>query len=283
MFDDQPKTKISSAPQTNLQTNPQAPANLPITDRGPEDILESFEPESAQDNFLEKPTVKVPQPKPNSFALEQNLNNPAAPVEPAKINNQLAENFSPNIVSRQTGSAQIFQNSRLSGFFGRKILVIFLSLFILALIVVAVILLYKIFVQPKQSAETTAETAQTAEQTTPEQTQEPVVPEQTAPEAPAPPQPPTSAEEPKIEEEPSTEPRPVILDTDQDGLADEEELALGTNPRVVDTDFDGLTDWEEVKVYHTDPALKDSDGDGYFDGQEVKSGYNPLGQGKLVK
>lgn len=45
----------------------------------------------------------------------------------------------------------------------------------------------------------------------------------------------------------------LFLDSDQDGLSDEEEKAYGTNPFVADTDEDG-----------------------YSDGAEVKSGYNPL-------
>lgn len=45
----------------------------------------------------------------------------------------------------------------------------------------------------------------------------------------------------------------VFLDSDQDGLTDQEEKALGTNPNMADTD-----------------------GDGYSDGAEIKSGYNPL-------
>lgn len=45
----------------------------------------------------------------------------------------------------------------------------------------------------------------------------------------------------------------VFLDSDQDGLTDQEEKMIGTNPKNPDTD-----------------------GDGYSDGKEVKSGYNPL-------
>jgi len=45
----------------------------------------------------------------------------------------------------------------------------------------------------------------------------------------------------------------IFLDSDQDGLSDEEEKALGT-----------------------DPHNPDSDGDGYSDGSELKSGYDPL-------
>jgi len=59
------------------------------------------------------------------------------------------------------------------------------------------------------------------------------------------------------------------LDSDGDGLTDEEELKLGTDPHNPDTDGDGLTDGEEVKVYHTDPLNPDTDYDGLKDGDEV--------------
>ena len=48
----------------------------------------------------------------------------------------------------------------------------------------------------------------------------------------------------------------VFLDSDQDGLTDQEEQALGTDPHNADTD-----------------------GDGYSDGAEVRSGYDPLKAG----
>jgi len=73
------------------------------------------------------------------------------------------------------------------------------------------------------------------------------------------------------------------LDSDQDGLTDEEEQQLGTDPNSVDSDNDGLFDREEVKVYHTDPLNADTDGDGYLDGAEVKSGYDPKGPGRLYE
>jgi hypothetical protein len=71
------------------------------------------------------------------------------------------------------------------------------------------------------------------------------------------------------------------IDTDNDGLTDEDEIKFGTNPELADTDGDGLSDQEEVK-YKTNPLDNDSDGDGYLDGDEVKNGYNPVGEGKLL-
>lgn len=49
----------------------------------------------------------------------------------------------------------------------------------------------------------------------------------------------------------------------------------------LDTDQDGLTDDEELNIYQTDIINPDSDSDGYQDGDEVKNGYNPLGKGIL--
>jgi hypothetical protein len=72
------------------------------------------------------------------------------------------------------------------------------------------------------------------------------------------------------------------LDSDKDGLSDEEERALGTDPALPDTDGDGLYDRDEVKVYHTKPLNPDTDGDGYIDGEEVQNGYNPNGPGKML-
>jgi hypothetical protein len=66
-----------------------------------------------------------------------------------------------------------------------------------------------------------------------------------------------------------------FVDSDSDGLSDEEELLLGTNPNLIDTDNDGLNDYEEARIYFTDPLKPDTDGDGYLDGEEVRSGYDP--------
>jgi hypothetical protein len=76
---------------------------------------------------------------------------------------------------------------------------------------------------------------------------------------------------------------PLIVDTDGDGLTDDEEARLGTNPLNPDTDGDGLTDYEEVMIYGTNPLNRDTDGDGYSDGEEVANGYNPLGEGLLIE
>jgi len=81
-------------------------------------------------------------------------------------------------------------------------------------------------------------------------------------------------EEPVVEE---VTPEPVsLVDTDKDGLSDEEEAGYGTSPRVADTDSDGLFDREEIMTWGTDPLNPDTDGDGYLDGEEVLSGHDPL-------
>jgi Bacterial TSP3 repeat len=92
--------------------------------------------------------------------------------------------------------------------------------------------------------------------------------------------------------EEKTEPEPVkksfmdnktvtVLDSDNDGLPDDEESSLGLNPLLADTDGDGLFDKEEVKIYKTNPLSMDTDRDSFSDGKEVKGGYNPNGEGRL--
>lgn len=75
----------------------------------------------------------------------------------------------------------------------------------------------------------------------------------------------------------------IVIDTDGDGLTNEEEEEAGTNVSKPDTDSDLLGDREEVQVYGTDPLRADTDGDTYTDGQEVRSGYNPNGPGKILE
>ena len=72
-------------------------------------------------------------------------------------------------------------------------------------------------------------------------------------------------------------------DTDRDGVTDEEEALYGTDPAKVDTDDDTLTDRDEVKVFKTDPTNPDTDADGFTDGEEVRSGYDPKGEGRLLR
>lgn len=83
-----------------------------------------------------------------------------------------------------------------------------------------------------------------------------------------------------VAEEPAV---PVLVDSDGDGLTDEEEARYGTSIRKPDTDNDGLFDREEVVVYKTNPLSADTDKDGYLDGAEVSGGYNPNGAGKLLQ
>lgn len=50
---------------------------------------------------------------------------------------------------------------------------------------------------------------------------------------------------------------------------------------IIDTDSDGLSD-EEEKILGSDPSKIDSDGDGNADLIEVKNSYNPAGTGRLA-
>lgn len=85
--------------------------------------------------------------------------------------------------------------------------------------------------------------------------------------------------------EPVLEPEPEMpsVDSDGDGLTDEEEMVLGTAINNTDTDGDGLFDKQEVVTYGTDPLNEDTDGDGFSDGSEVQNGYNPNGSGRLFQ
>jgi len=69
-----------------------------------------------------------------------------------------------------------------------------------------------------------------------------------------------------------------LIDSDKDGILDEDEVINGTNPNDPDSDGDGLSDGDEHK-WHTDPLDSDSDNDGLSDGDEVhhaKEATNPL-------
>lgn len=73
------------------------------------------------------------------------------------------------------------------------------------------------------------------------------------------------------------------LDTDADGLTDDQEKTVLTNPMSWDTDGDLLSDGDEINTWQTNPLLADSDGDSYKDGEEIRNGYNPKGPGKLFQ
>ena len=69
---------------------------------------------------------------------------------------------------------------------------------------------------------------------------------------------------------------PVNNDTDGDGVSDSVEVGLGEDPSVVtvygiDTDHDGLPDEQEAAV-GTSPHLRDTDGDGWWDSFEIGVG-----------
>lgn len=69
---------------------------------------------------------------------------------------------------------------------------------------------------------------------------------------------------------PDTTAGPNDLDTDGDGLTDDQEVNVTkTDPTNPDTDGDGLTDGREVNVHKTDPLQSDTDGDNIKDGDEV--------------
>ena len=89
--------------------------------------------------------------------------------------------------------------------------------------------------------------------------------------------------QPAVNQNLNPEPPPQPLDTDRDGLTDEEEALYGTALTQVDSDSDGLTDRDEVKVFEIDPNNADTDADGYSDGEEVRAGYEPKGPGRLLQ
>lgn len=66
------------------------------------------------------------------------------------------------------------------------------------------------------------------------------------------------------------------IDSDKDGLNDEEEEKYSTDKFVMDTDQDGLTDFQEVHIYKTNPLKVDTDGDRLRDYDEIAWKLNPL-------
>jgi hypothetical protein len=85
------------------------------------------------------------------------------------------------------------------------------------------------------------------------------------------------------EDEPGYGTDPNDPDTDDDGSVDGEEVYLATDPtggassdtRRPDWDGDGLFDDDETNIYGTDPYTPDTDGDGIYDNREVYEGTDP--------
>ncbi len=73
------------------------------------------------------------------------------------------------------------------------------------------------------------------------------------------------------------------IDSDKDGLSNQEEAQADTNPLKADTDNDGLSDRDEVKIWKTDPLNPDTDDDRIKDGDEIKKKLNPNGKGTLLE
>lgn len=74
------------------------------------------------------------------------------------------------------------------------------------------------------------------------------------------------------------------VDTDQDGLTDQQENCLGTDPTLADSDSDGATDWQEItgftcggKTWTTNPIDVDTNRDGKADGFQYPSTLVNLG------
>jgi PKD repeat protein len=78
------------------------------------------------------------------------------------------------------------------------------------------------------------------------------------------------------------------VDTDDDGISDEDELKYGTNPKVADSDGDGINDGDELEHWGTNWNVNfdndaiannlldpDADNDGYLDGLEIYYGSDP--------
>ena len=77
------------------------------------------------------------------------------------------------------------------------------------------------------------------------------------------------------EEAPAVE--EIIVDSDGDGLSDDDELNIYfTDPLDDDSDDDGLLDGVESTIYGTNPLRRDTDGDGLDDGEELLHSLDPL-------
>ncbi|MCJ8294226.1 MAG: putative Ig domain-containing protein [Colwellia sp.] len=66
------------------------------------------------------------------------------------------------------------------------------------------------------------------------------------------------------------------MDSDNDGLTNEDEVIYGTDTNNPDTDSDTLSDGDEVHTYLTNPLVADTDTDGMPDGYETSHQLDPL-------
>jgi len=66
------------------------------------------------------------------------------------------------------------------------------------------------------------------------------------------------------------------MDSDNDGLTNEDEAIYGTDKNNADTDSDSLSDGDEVHTYLTNPLVADTDTDGMPDGYETNHQLDPL-------
>jgi hypothetical protein len=177
----------------------------------------------------------------------------------------------------------------------KKYFVLVMIILVIVLLLAGAVISYKYFFKSKNTATPAIDTAQEQKNTN-QETPAVTEPQNTEPTASAPVENQNNIIiEPETASTSSTEITPPtaasntasspnsIIDTDQDGLTDEEEKSLGTDITKTDSDNDGLFDRDEVKVYKTNPQNADTDGDGFLDGEEVQKGYNPLGPGKLYE
>ena len=74
-----------------------------------------------------------------------------------------------------------------------------------------------------------------------------------------------------------------VIDSDGDGVPDQEEAERGLLPDNPDSDGDGLSDGDELNIYGTQPTHADTDGDGMSDGDELVAGTGALDRNDLLE
>lgn len=280
MFEDQqtPQTPQTLPPKKPAPPQPPAsapaqkpPDNLPIggeLEELPEDIFEGSDSDVRITRIAPSPEIqKVPQ------EVADDIGKPSIEPKPA--------------ISPEMPPLQLPHHERATS---RKVLIFILSAVLVAFLIIAFYLVYRIvkvrdnaavYNQPISVSQ--PETQETPEQPAPIVTR-PKVEEPIEPQPEPQPKPIIEPEPLPDEVPPETQPEPEPpppVDSDGDGLTDLLELEIGSNPQVIDTDLDGLDDYSEVKIYKSNPVKRDTDGDGYDDGVEVENGYNPIGSGKL--